>query len=147
MASKPQPQPQPPSLIDMFMSLGRDLRLPSIDVEHILDHHRKNLEALEQSARASAAGPSSVLAKQREAIEAAFREFSDFAQTYRVPGDPKEVLAKHADFARKSFETAVKNTSDVAEIVRKSGSASAEILRRRMHEAMDEVRHSYEEHK
>jgi len=145
MASKPQPQS--PSLIDMFMSLGRDLRLPPIDVEQILSHHRKNLEALEKSARASAAGANSVLAKQREAIEAAFREFSDFAQTYRVPGDPKEVLSKHTDFARRSFETAVKNTAEIADIARKSGSESAEILRRRMHEAMNEVRHSYEEDK
>ena len=44
------------------------------------------------------------------------------AQSYRVPGNPQEMVAKQADFARKSFEAAVKNAGEVAEIVRKSGS-------------------------
>ena len=46
MAKKPETE----SVIDMFTRLGHDLKMPSIDVERILDHHRKNLEALEKSA-------------------------------------------------------------------------------------------------
>ena len=45
------------------------MKLPKMDVEAVLSHHRRNLEALEKSARAAAAGATSVVAKQREALQ------------------------------------------------------------------------------
>jgi phasin family protein len=44
------------------------------------------------------------------------------AQNFRAPGGPQEMVAKQTDFARKSFETAVRNASDVADVIKKSGS-------------------------
>ena len=40
---------QPDSVFDMFSKLGQDLKMPNVDVDAILSHHRKNLEALELS--------------------------------------------------------------------------------------------------
>ena len=68
----------------MFSKLGSDLKLPKVDVEAILGHHRKNLEALEKSAKATAAGASSLIAKQREVLQETLREISDMAQSFRV---------------------------------------------------------------
>ncbi|RUW33198.1 phasin family protein, partial [Mesorhizobium sp. M1E.F.Ca.ET.041.01.1.1] len=62
-------RPESDSFLDMFSKFGRDLKLPNVDVQAILDHHRKNLEALEKSARAGAAGASSVLSRQREMVQ------------------------------------------------------------------------------
>ena len=137
-------QPETESFMDMFSKLGRDLKMPKVDVETILSHHRKNLEALEKSARATASGASSVMAKQREVLQDSLREITELAQNYRAPGDPQEFIAKQADFARKSFETAVKNAGEVAEIVKKSGTESVDILRARIKDAMDEIREGYE---
>ena len=53
-------------------------------------------------------------------------------------------MAKQAEFARKSFETALKNAGEVAEMVRKSGTESVEILRERIKDAMAEIRSGYE---
>lgn len=143
MAKKPESD----SFIDMFAKLGQDLKLPSIDVERVIDNHRKNLEALQKSASATALGASSLLAKQREMLQDTLREITDMAQSYRVPGSPQEILTKQAEFARRSFETAVKNASEVADIVKKSGSESVDILRQRIQESMDEIRDSYEKRK
>jgi len=68
-------------------------------------------------------------------------------QSYRVPGNPQDMMAKQADFARKSFETTVKNAGEVAEIVKKSGAESLEILRQRIKDAMEEIREGYEKRK
>jgi phasin family protein len=143
MANKPESE----SFIDMFAKLGRDLKLPSIDIDQVLEHHRKNLEALQKSAAATASGASSVMAKQREMLQDTLREVADMAQSYRVPGNPQEIITKQAEFARKSFETAVKNAGEVADIVRKSGAESIEILRQRIQESMEEIRDSYERRK
>jgi phasin family protein len=118
--------------------------VPNVDVEAILSHHRKNLEALEKSARAGAAGASSLLSRQREMMQDVLREITDVAQNYRAPGNPQELMAKQAEFARKTFETALKNAGEVAEMARKSGTESVEILRERIKDAMAEIRAGYE---
>lgn len=137
-------QPESDSFLDMFSRFGRDLKVPNVDIEAILSHHRKNLEALEKSARAGAAGATSVFSRQREMLQDTLREVADMAQNYRAPGNPQELMAKQAEFARKSFETALKNAGEVSELVRKSGTESVEILRERIKDAMAEIRSGYE---
>ncbi|CAM5617147.1 hypothetical protein MAUB1S_10499 [Mycolicibacterium aubagnense] len=84
------------------------------------------------------------MARQREVLQDSLREITEFGQNYRAPGNPQELIAKQADFARKSFEAAVKNAGEVADIVKKSGTESVDILRARIKDAMDEIRQSYE---
>ncbi|MGX9145028.1 phasin family protein [Mesorhizobium sp. 128a] len=138
-------QPDSDSFLDMFSRFGRDLKVPN--VEAVLAHHRKNLEALEKSVRAGAAGATSLLSRQREMLQDTLREVSDMAQSYKVPGNPQELMSKQAEFAKKSFEAALKNASEVAEMVKKSGTESVEILRERIKEAMEEIRSGYENKK
>jgi len=137
-------QPESDSFLDMFSRFGRDLKLPNVDVQGILDHHRKNLEALEKSARASAAGASSVLARQHEMVQNAMHEITRMAQNYQVPGNPQDLMTRQAEFARRSFETTLKNASEVADLVRRSSTESVEILRDRIRDAMTEIRAGYE---
>ncbi|MDW6020374.1 TIGR01841 family phasin [Mesorhizobium sp. BAC0120] len=143
MARKPETE----SIFDMFSKLGSQMKLPKVDVEAVLDHHRKNLEALQKSVQASAAGTSSLMAKQREMLQQTLSEVADLAQNYRAGSDPRELMSKQADFARKSFETAVKNAGEMAEIVKKSGGESIDILRERMRESMEEIRAGFEDKK
>ncbi len=144
MARKPRSDE---SILDMFSKLGRNLKMPHVDVDAIIAHHRRNLDALEKSARAATEGASSVVNRQREMLQATLAEIADMARLMRKPGTPREAMASQAEFARKSFEAALKNASDVAEMVTKSSMESMEILRARIHEAMDEVREGYEKHK
>ncbi|AZO74936.1 MAG: phasin family protein [Mesorhizobium sp.] len=137
-------QPESDSFLDIFSRFGRDLKLPTVDVQAILDHHRKNLEALEKSARASAAGASSILSRQHEMVQEALGEITRMARNYQVPGNPQELMTRQVDFARKSFETTLKNAGEVADLVRKSGTESIEILRDRIKDAMAEIRAGYD---
>jgi phasin family protein len=140
-------KPESESLMDIFAKLGHDLKLPNIDIDRVLEHHRKNLEALQKSASATATGASTLMARQREMLQENLSEITDMVQSYRVPGNPQDMMAKQADFARKSFETTVKNAGEVAEIVKKSGAESLEILRQRIKDAMEEIREGYEKRK
>jgi phasin family protein len=135
--------PETGSFMDMFTRFGQDLKMPQVDIEKIMSHNRKNLEALEKSAKASAAGASALVEKQREALQGLLREVTDMAQNYHASGSPQEMMTKQADFARKSFEAAVKNAGEAAEIVKKSGGESLDILRQRIRESMDEIRETY----
>lgn len=140
-------QQQTPSFMDMFAKFGHDLKLPNVDVDAILEHHRKNLEALEKSAKATAAGTASLMHRQREMLEETLREATEMAQAYRTPGNPRELIARQTEFARETFESALANAGEVAELVRKSGTESIDILRARIREAMAEIRDGYENKK
>ena len=143
MANKPQSD----SFLDMFSKLGKDLKMPAVDVDAILSHHRKNLEALEQSAKAGAAGATALMNKQREALQATLSEITDMARTFSASASPQDLMTKQADFARKSFETALKNAGEVAELVKKSSTDSIEILRQRIRDSMEEIRSGYDQKK
>lgn len=69
-------------------------------------------------------------------LQDTLREVADMAQSYRAPGNPQELMAKQTEFARKSFEAALKNAGEVAELARKSGTESIDILRARIKEAL-----------
>lgn len=143
MAKKPESE----SIFDMFSKLGHELKMPEVDIDAILNHHRKNLEALEKSARASASGATAVMNRQREMLQKTMQEVTEIAQGFRAPGNPQEMMAKQADFAKKSFEAAVKNAGEMAELVKKSNTDSIEILRARIRESMEEIRQGYEKRK
>lgn len=128
------------SFIDMFKTFGQDLKMPSVDVDRIIEHHRRNLETLEKTAKAATAGASQIMSKQRDILQETLKEVTDMAQSFRTPGNPQEMMARQADFARRSFETAIKNAADMAEVVRQSSTETIEILRERIKEAMEEMR-------
>ena len=137
-------QPGNPDFMEMFSQFGKDLKMPAVDVEAILSHHRKNLEALQKAASAGTAGASSVMAKQREVLQGGMHDITEMIQDMRNSAVPKDALEKQADFARRSFEAAVKHASEVGEIVRNSGEESTQILRERIKAAMQEIRDAYE---
>ena len=128
------------SFMNMFKDFGANLNLPTPEVNSILDHHRKNIQALQDAAQVASAGGQSVMAKQREALEEALADISD-----RVKGgpggmsEPSKMMTDQAELARKSFEMAVKHATEVQDIARESGTEVFNILRARMEESFAEL--------
>ena len=137
-------KPESDSVIDLFARFGRELKMPDVDIERVIEHHRRNLEAFEKSARAASAGASQLFSRQREMLQEALDEINGMAERFSASADPQELMARQAEFARKSFETAVKNTGEVADLVRQSSTEALDILRKRIQEGLDEVRKGYE---
>jgi phasin family protein len=127
------------SWLDMLKKFGSELGLPKVDVDQLIETHRKNLDALERSAQVAAEGAKSLADKQREIVETAFREAAAMARDFKPTGDPKEVLAKQTEFAKKAFDIAVQNTRDVAELATKTTSDATAIIRDRLRESLNEL--------
>ena len=127
------------SWLDMLTKFGSDLNLPKVDVDKLIDMHRKNLDALEQSAQVASAGAKSIAGKQREIVETAFREAAAMARDFKPTGDPKEVLAKQTEFAKKAFDITVQNTRDVAQLATQTTTDASKIIRDRLRESLNEL--------
>ena len=133
----------PQSIIDMFKKLGEDMKVPSVDMQKIVDHHRKNLEALASSSKAAAEGATAFAARQKESIEAAVKEIQAAAQNFKLPGSAQEMMAAQTEFTKKAMEAAVKNTRDMAELMQKSNAEAIRVIQDRMKESFEEIRQSF----
>jgi phasin family protein len=127
------------SIIDLFTRLGQTLPIPNFDVDRIIAHHRRNLEALEQSARATAEGTSALMNRQREMLQMMISQATDNARGMKMPSSPQEMMTSQVDLARRAFETAVENAGELGTIMQRSGTTSVDILRERIKAAMNEL--------
>ena len=126
------------SLLDKLTKFGNDLGLPKVDVDQIIDAQRKNLDALDRSAKVAAEGAKSLVDKQREIVESALTEAAAMARDYKPTGDPQKILTQQTEFAKKAFESTVQNMRDVAELAKKTTSESTAIIRGRLRDSLKE---------
>ncbi len=129
---------------EMFQKLGEQLKVPSLDVTRIMEHHQKNLDAMTRSWQAMAGGATAIANKQREIFEGAMKDITEMARDYKPGGSPQEMFAKQAEFGKKTMEAAISNTRDIAELAQKSGADALKIIHERMHESYEEIRGSLE---
>lgn len=137
----------PNNFMDMFKNLGDQLKVPSLDMSKIMEHHQKNLEAMTKSWQAMAGGATEVAKKQREIFDEAVKDVTAMVQQYKPVGNPQEIMAKQAEFAKKAMEAAITNTRDIAELVQKSSTEAFKIVQDRMKESYEEIRTSVEKRK
>ena len=137
----------PNSFMDMFKNLGEQLKVPSLDMSKIMEHHQKNLEAMTRSWQAMAGGATEVAMKQREVFDAAVKDVTAMVQQYKPAGSPQEIMAKQGEFAKKAMEAAITNTRDIAELVQKSSTEAFKIVQDRMRESYEEIRAGIEKRK
>jgi phasin family protein len=134
----------PQNFIDMFKNLGEQLKIPSFDMNKIMEHHQKNLEAMTKSWQTMAAGAGELATKQRAIFEEAVKDVTAMVQQYKPGGSPQEIMAKQTEFAKKAMEAAIANTRDIAELVQKSSTDAFKIVQDRMKESYDEIRANVE---
>ncbi|AVO45797.1 phasin family protein [Phreatobacter cathodiphilus] len=133
----------PQALLDMFRKLGEDMKVPAVDMDKIVEHHRKNLEALAASGKAAAEGATAIAAKQKEIVEAAVKEIQAAAENFKLPGSAQEMMAAQSEFAKRAMEAAVRNTRDMAELMQKSNAEAVRVIQDRMKESFEEIRQSF----
>ena len=75
-------------------SFGARLGLPKVDVDKLIDLQLKNIDAIAQSAHVAGEGAKTLAAKQRDIIDAAFKQTSDmvreFHPDWRSPGNSRQ---------------------------------------------------------
>lgn len=133
---------QTQAFTDMFKKFGEQLKVPQFDMTKIMEQHQKNLDAMSKSWQAMAEGASGIAHKQKEIFEAAMKDMTEMAQSYKPGGNPQEVMAKQAEFAKKAMEAAIANTRDIAELVQKSSTEAFKIVQDRMKESYEDIRAS-----
>lgn len=128
------------TIMDMFADMGRQLSLPKIDYEALMETHRQNIEAVQNSALALSQDGRTLLARQQEIFTDVMRQSREMIAEFKPLGSPEEMAAKQAELARRTFDAMVKNTRDIAELMQKSSSDATAIIMNRIRESIAETR-------
>jgi phasin family protein len=124
--------------IEMMRKFGYQLQVPTFDLDRMIEAHRKNLEALAQSASVAAESAQIMAQRQREIVDAGFREAQAMAQQLKSHNDL--VLARQTEFAKKMFDIAIQGAQETAQLTRRSTGDAVKILQDRMRESAEEIR-------
>lgn len=135
-----------PSAADMLNPLknlkGMTDRLQELNLTggagKLLESGRKDLQALMQANEKSYQGLQTVVQRQTEMIKSAITEWQSAAKG--MPGnDAKANLAKLDALGRQSFQRAVDDIKELADLAAKSQADAFEVVRQRIQSNVDEV--------
>ena len=121
------------------MRLLSEMRLPMVDVQALAEAQRRNLEALSAANRVALEGAQAVARRHMEILQQSMSEMTD-AVRGAASGKPQDQAAKQAEMVKATYEKAVTNMKELADLIQKSNAEALTVLNRRFSEAMDEVR-------
>ncbi|WP_426956577.1 phasin family protein [Muricoccus radiodurans] len=130
--------PFPPEMDPMRML--SEMRLPVLDLESLAAAQRRNLEALSAANRVALEGAQAVAKRHMEILQQSMSEMTEAVRGVSAGGDPQSQAAKQADLLKSTYERAVSNMKELADLIQKSNAEALTVLNRRFAEAMDEVR-------
>lgn len=124
---------------DVSKYLG-DFKVPGVDVETIVASQRKNIEALTQANKLAFEGLQNVVKRQVEILRQAMDEVASVSKNFSAPGNPQDMAAKQAEYAKDAFERALGNARELAEMISKANTEAFDLLNKRFTQSLDEAR-------
>ena len=125
---------------DMMKVLG-EFRMPAMpDMEALAAAQRRNIEALSTANRVALEGAQAVARRHMEIMQTSVAEMTEAMQSFSTADAPQDKAAKQAQLAKASYEKAVANLQEIADLIQKSNHEALSVLNKRFAEAMDEVK-------
>ena len=129
----------PPEMDPMRML--SEMKMPMVDVQALAAAQRRNLEALSNANRVALEGAQAIARRHMEILQQSMAEMTEAVRGVSSPStDPSSRAAQQADLVKATYERAVNNMKELADLIQKSNAEALTVLNKRFSEAMDEVR-------
>jgi phasin family protein len=116
-----------------------DFSVPGVDWQEVMASQQKNITALTEANQRLVEGAQAVVQQQSHIMSKAMSELSAASQELMAEGDPQASAQKRFELAKASFESAVANMKELAELAGQSNSEAMEIINKRAAEAFAEI--------
>lgn len=127
-----------------FTRLMKDFQIPGVDWQELMASQQKNVAALTRANQLLMEGAQAVVQREMEILQRAMREAAEASQELAKEGDPQANAARRFELARASFETALNNMRELAEMASKSNREALDVINQRALEAFEEIGRSVE---
>ncbi len=126
--------------MDMMKMLA-EFRMPAMpDMEALAAAQRRNLEALSAANRVALEGAQAVARRHMEILQQSVAEMTEAMKAFASAEAPQDKAAKQAELAKSTYEKAVANLQEIADLIQRSNSEAVGLLNKRFTEAMEEVK-------
>ena len=137
-------QQQTPYDFSDFSKLMKDFQIPGVDWQEVMASQQKNVAALTRANQLMLEGAQAVVQREMEILQKAMAEAVEASQELMKQGDPKASAARRLELARASFEAALNNMRELAEMASRSNREALEVINQRALESFEEIRTSVE---
>ena len=135
MAKSPFPFETP----DLTKLMG-DYQIPGVDWSELMSSQQKNLQALTKANQLLVEGAQAVVRREVEILQKAMGELAAASKDMMQQGDPKAQAAKRLELAQASFEAAIQNMRELAEVAGRSNREALEVINQRALESFEEIK-------
>ena len=118
----------------------KDYQMPGVDWQELMASQQKNVEALTRANQVLLEGAQAVIQREVEIMQRAMQEFAEASRDLMQEGDPQAQAQKRLDLAKASFEAALRNMRELAEMAGRSNREALEMINKRAMESFDEIR-------
>jgi phasin family protein len=126
-----------------FTKIAGEFKLPSINVETVVETTRKNFAALTSANTTAVESMKAIAQRQGDMVRAAMEDLSKHGSEVLAAATIEEKAVKQIDFAKKSYETAIANTKELADLYSKGHAEAFAAISNRVAEITDEVKAAF----
>ncbi len=123
-----------------FTKIAGAFNFPMVNVENVVETGRKNFAAMTTVSTAAVEAMKTIAQRQGDMVRAAMEDFSKHGSEVLAAATVEEKAIKQIDFAKKSYETAMANTKEIADLFGKSQADAFQALSARVAELTEEVK-------
>ena len=123
-----------------FSKFAGEFKLPNMNVESFVETARKNFAVMTSANTAAVETMKAIGQRQGDMVRAAMEDFSKHGSEVLAAATVEEKVIKQIDFAKKSYETAIANTKEIADLFGKSQADAFQALSARVAELTEEVK-------
>ena len=127
-----------------FEKVMKNFVMPGVGNGALFEAQRKNIEALTTANKVAFEGAQALAQRQAEITRQAVEEMGKAFQHFANGGSPELKLAKQAELMKESYEAALANLRELAEMGAKSQAEAADVLNKRFTESLDEFKSAIE---
>lgn len=123
-----------------FTKIAGEFKIPTVNMETMVETGRKNFAAMTTLGTAAVESMKTIAQRQGDMFRVAMEDFSKHGSDVLSAATVEEKAAKQIDFVKKSYEAALANTKEIAELYSKSQSEALSAISERVAELTEEVK-------
>ena len=123
-----------------FSKISGEFKLPTVNVETFVETARKNFATMTSLNTAAVEQMKTIAQRQGDMVRAAMEDFSKHGSEVLAAATVEEKAAKQIDFMKKSYESAITNSKELADLYTKGQTDAVTALSARVAELTEEVK-------
>ena len=123
-----------------FSKISGEFKLPTVNVETFVETARKNFATMTSLNTAAVEQMKAIAQRQGDMVRAAMEDFSKHGSEVLAAATVEEKAAKQIDFMKKTYESAITNSKELADLYTKRQADAVTALSARVAELTEEVK-------